>query len=39
MLLGLQREGMAKLKGPGQVQMSEADAGMGPGSLLSSCEC
>lgn len=38
MLLGLQRERMAKRKGPGQVQMSEAGAGVGPGSLLSSCE-
>lgn len=38
MLPGLQREGMAQLKGPGQVQMSEAGAGVGPGSPLSSCE-
>lgn len=34
MLLGLQREGTAKLKGPGQVQMAEAGAGVRPGSLL-----
>lgn len=34
MLLGLQREGTAKLKGPGQVQMAEAGAGVGSGYLL-----
>lgn len=33
-LLGLQREGTAKLKGPGQVQMAESGAGVRPGSLL-----
>lgn len=32
MLLGLQSKGMAKLKVPGQGQMAEADAGVGPGS-------